>query len=529
MTDLPNLPNLPTYLAAETFDIILARMLAGLKAEGIDTAPGSFAYDAEAPAAVELAQLRLQQREALKRAFARYTFGPYLEHIAEQRAGIYRRPAAAARTTLRFTGVAGAQVPAGTRVTTQLLPGATEKAVEYRTLVAAAVGAGGAVDVAAECAAAGTIGNVAQGALKVLITPLAGITGVSNPFAVGDGPADVRGTEAEEDADLLVRYLQAVRNPPGSGSRSDYARWAAEVPGVGGVYVQPRGYGPNTVRVVLVDADKAPAAAGLVSQVEDYLYAPLRLSRMPDQLTIGGAGVVLNGGRLVMSYDAGAAGVVTDPLNQLGQAGIWTGTVMASVDANGGAQDLLQVGIYNITAGTWAVTTPSGVTPAVITLRGQDLTAEPAPIALDYYWDGAAQLELRVIRLQTDIATVVYLDQVGHQSAFQREDAEPKAPCTARLYVEPAEPIWIDIAYHPTYAPGADTVATDAAVEASLRAYLNALTLTQDNDVRWVRVGSQILDTPGMLEYSTLTINGGAANIPIGPDQVAILRTVTRT
>lgn len=538
MPDLPTLPNLPTYLAAETYDTILNRMLAAIKVQGIDVSEGSFAYDVCSAAALEVATLKSDLREALKRAFARYTFERYLDHVSEQRAGIFRTAAVKARTAVRFTGTNGTVIPAGTRVSTQLEPGATEAATEFATLAGATIPAGGSVDVLSECSAAGTRGNVAAGALRVLITPVAGVTGVTNPTAVGDGPNDVKGADQESDAALLGRYLQAVQNPPGSGSRSDYARWAAEVAGVGGVYVEPLGYGANTVRVVLVDSDKVPAGVALIQAVEDYLFAPHRLTREAEALTLGGSGVSIDatqgddtGDSVKMVYNAGGAGTITDRLDliPLPQPGIWRVFPRVKVDSTAGTADLLQVGVYTLTAGAWAKTTPTGATDALVTKRATDLTTAFGELGLDYYWNGQDQMELRITRLQTDTTTTVWVDQVRHQSTFQQDSADPKAPCTARIYVEPAEAVVINVSYHPVYAAGATPATVDAAVQANIGAYLRGLTLATDNDVRYVRIGSVILDTEGMLDYSNLLVNGGTANVAVAADQVAALGTITLT
>jgi hypothetical protein len=56
---------------------------------------------------------------------------------------------------------------------------------------------------------------------------------------------------------------------------------------------------------------------------------------------------------------------------------------------------------------------------------------------------------------------------------------------------------------------------------------MQSISLKQDNDVRYARVGTVILDTPGVADYSNLTMNGGIANVTVGPQQAAVLGTVT--
>lgn len=528
----PTLPNLPPYLASETYQTILARMLAPLKAQGIDTAEGSLAYDVLSPVALELAQAKSDMREYLKRGFARYSFGPYLEHIAEQRPGIERLAAVAAVTTLRFTGVAGTPVGQGVRVSTQLPQGATEPAVEFRTNIAAVIGGAGYVDVLATCTGAGPGGNVAQGALKVLLSPLAGVTGVTNPYAVGDGPGDLKGVDEESDVQLLVRYLQVIQNPPGSGSQTDYPTWVGAVPGVGGVYVDPRAYGPNTVRLVLVGEDLLPATAGLVEAVEDHLYAPHRISRTGAQLSLSGYGYSTDGDDAVLAYNAVGPGTAKLRLDTipLPVAGVWRVFLSLAADSLVGNTDLMDIGVYSLTAGTWSVTTRNGTEQARLMLSASDLTTDPGEHEIEFYWNGVHQVEFRVTRLQTDTTTTVHIGQCRLVSTIQDKAKEPAAPCTDRFYVESAVAVPINVSYHPTYAVGADPAVVQATVAANLEAYLQLLTMGDDNDVRYVRVGSVILDTPGIVDYTDLLVNGQAnANVPVGPDEVAVLGTVTVT
>jgi hypothetical protein len=69
-----------------------------------------------------------------------------------------------------------------------------------------------------------------------------------------------------------------------------------------------------------------------------------------------------------------------------------------------------------------------------------------------------------------------------------------------------------------------------SAATENIRAYLKSLPYSSDpkadNDVRYVRIGEAILDTPGVNDFSNLLVNGGNAIIPIGPQEVPILGTV---
>lgn len=111
----------------------------------------------------------------------------------------------------------------------------------------------------------GNAGIVGAGTITQFPVTISGIITVTNTQATADG------YDEEKDEELLGRYLIALRTPPGSGNRHDYRNWALEVTGVGDAQVFPLGHGNNTVDVVIIDADKKPASANLVSAVQNHI------------------------------------------------------------------------------------------------------------------------------------------------------------------------------------------------------------------------------------------------------------------
>lgn len=87
----------------------------------------------------------------------------------------------------------------------------------------------------------GATGNCAQG---VKLTFNSAVEGVENTAIVKLIGA---GADAETDADLLVRYLEFIRNLYLGGADSDYRKWALSVEGVSRAWVEPHGAGPGTV------------------------------------------------------------------------------------------------------------------------------------------------------------------------------------------------------------------------------------------------------------------------------------------
>ncbi len=254
---------LPDFLTEETEDEILTRMLARVP-DDIDKSEGSYIWDALAPAAAEIAQLKIDMRNFLDRAFASTTFGKYLDYRCEEH-GLTRKAATKSTGQVKFTGTAGTLIPVGTVVSTTADAATDTQSVEFVTLADVTIPAEGYVTANIEASVAGDSGNVAAGAIDLLDVPITGVSSVTNEAATTGG------ADEEDDASLLARFLAKVQSPGTSGNKADYKQWALEVSGVGDAQVVPLWNGNGTVKVVLLDADKLPASQVLVDEVQAYI------------------------------------------------------------------------------------------------------------------------------------------------------------------------------------------------------------------------------------------------------------------
>jgi uncharacterized phage protein gp47/JayE len=521
--------NLPEYLTEQTtYETILQRMLDSLPAD-LEKSEGGFIWDALSPAAIELALAAIWAQQVLERGFASTTFGEYLDLRCEEH-GLTRRPAVKATGQVTFTGTTGTVIPAGTQVSTASSEAAP--AVFFVTKNEATIGAGGTVTVDIEAVEAGASGNVAAGTITMLAQSIAGVTSVTNAAATTGG------LDEEDDASLLARYLQRAQSPSAGGNKADYVNWAMEVPGVGGVSVVPVRDGPGTVSVTIINTSKVPADQTLVDKVQDYIAPPWTNEAEAENMTLGGYGTSIDstqeddtGDSVKMVYDAQGAGTVTheDLEALLQQPGIWQARARVKVDDNTGTEDLLQIGVWNVSGNAWAKTRPNGSVDAVITLKASDMAAAFGDKIVEFYWNGQDQLELRITRLTTDTVTTVWVDRVVYRSTFSKDTGEGKAPVGARVTVEPATSVLINVSATLTIAAGYNADSVKSAVQDNIAAYIKSLAFASDNDVRYVRIGQAILDTPGVQDYSNLTVNGGTANVVIGDQEVAVLGTVNLT
>lgn len=254
---------LPDYLTEQKEESILARMLGRIPAD-VDKAEGSYIWDALAPAAYELFLSAGWAQEVLRRGFATTAFGAYLDLRCGEH-GVERRPAERATGKVTFAGANGVVVPTGTRVATAADAVTSTPSVEFETIASVTIGGLGLVEASVRAVEAGVLGNVAAGAIAVLVEQVPGVTGIANAAAIGGGD------ETESDASLLERYLLKVRNPGTSGNRADYLQWALGTDGVGGAQVQPLWNGPGTVKVYVLNQDKRAASAAIVAAVQEAI------------------------------------------------------------------------------------------------------------------------------------------------------------------------------------------------------------------------------------------------------------------
>lgn len=175
--------------------------------------------------------------------------------------GVARKGAVGATGNVGLTGTLATPVPIGS-------PLVRDDGVEFRTTVAAALG-GGTTIVAVEEVAGGIAGDTAPATQLRFAAPIAGV----NAVATVQAPGLTGGAAEEDDEALRTRLLARIRNPPNGGSKSDYERWALEVPEVTRAWIFPGWMGAGTVGLTFV-LDGRPdilPEAGDIATVEAYI------------------------------------------------------------------------------------------------------------------------------------------------------------------------------------------------------------------------------------------------------------------
>jgi uncharacterized phage protein gp47/JayE len=259
----------PSWLNDQDANTIHARMMAQLPRD-IDTTEGGFPWDFTMPTALEKAEaLEFHLVETLKIMHPMWAYGEWLD-LHAQSVGLERKSANAASCNLTVIGIAGTKIPLGFRFAVPAVDG--NPATEFVSTELKHIEESGTAIVSVVAVIPGQSGNVSAGTITLMSVPIKGITSVTNnEEATG-------GTEEESDDDLRERIMEVSMSAEASfsGCDSDYKRWAKEVVGVGDAYVVPEGdvNVPNSVKLIVIDGNGAPANEQILQSVYKHIISP---------------------------------------------------------------------------------------------------------------------------------------------------------------------------------------------------------------------------------------------------------------
>lgn len=240
----------------KTKDVIHQEMLNDIS-DDYDKAVGSFIYDATRPPADKISEAYRDLDTVVDKLSVDNLTDGELEQYVNERTGIQRHKATYATTLVSIVGQPGTVTVIGDKVSSD--------SINYSFMESKTIDANGLTFVLVQADELGAVGNVPANTITTFPITLQGITGVTNINPVTNG------YEAESDANLLERYKERIQTPPTSGNKAHYKNWAKEVTGVGDARVFPLWAGDNTVKVVIIDSNKAPASAELVVAVQNYI------------------------------------------------------------------------------------------------------------------------------------------------------------------------------------------------------------------------------------------------------------------
>lgn len=158
---------------------------------------------------------------------------------------ITKEAATFAEGQVTFTGIDGTVIDEETELT-------SADGIIFKTTEEATIDGGEAV-VAVRSTAAGLIGNSESGTVLTVVSPVTGLNGEATVTSALSG-----GEDEESDESLLARLLDRIQTPPMGGAKTDYEKWAKEVPGVTRAWAYPLYLGEGTVATFFVKDEEDP-------------------------------------------------------------------------------------------------------------------------------------------------------------------------------------------------------------------------------------------------------------------------------
>ena len=133
-------------------------------------------------------------------------------------------------------------------------------------------------------------------------------------------------------------------------------------------------------------------------------------------------------------------------------------------------------------------------------------------------WNGPLTVKVVIIDSNGQPASQDLIDDVFNH-------IEEERPFGADVTVVSAEPVEINLSVNLALADGYIEQQVKDYISENITEYLKFIAF-KTNYISYAQIGSIILDTEGVLDYSNLQINGGISNIPIGNEEVAIMGVI---
>lgn len=144
-------------------------------------------------------------------------------------------------------------------------------------------------------------------------------------------------------------------------------------------------------------------------------------------------------------------------------------------------------------------------------------------------WNGPGTVKVILIGTDKTPAGASVVTAAQNYIAPDPSVGEGRAPIGADVAVVAATAVNINVSAT-IVLDGTKTLGeVQTAFENALAEYLASIAFTTDPSPKYVRIGSLLLDTPGVQDYSGLTVNGGTGNVTINTGEVAVKGTVTLT
>ncbi|MBZ9615285.1 baseplate J/gp47 family protein [Clostridium estertheticum] len=232
---------------------ILNRMKSNVPSD-VDTSEGSIVHDALSPTANEIEQSGINLDEVANKFDLTNLSGVELETRINQRTGLTRNLATYSHTVVSVIG--NGNINIGDLC--QTLGGIQFKFTESKTISISDT-------INVQAVVAGSCGIVPSGQIIQFPIAIPGIVSITNNNPTIDG------FDAESDTSLLQRYYQKIQAPTTQGNIAQFISLIMAFTGVGDCKVYPTWNGNNTIKLVIINADKLPPSVDMVTQAQAHM------------------------------------------------------------------------------------------------------------------------------------------------------------------------------------------------------------------------------------------------------------------
>ena len=254
--------DISTFIEEQDKDTIQNRLM-GYVSEEYDKTQGSFMYDTITPNTLEFVLMYITLSQVLKVINPNTTYGEFLKGYASS-LGVEWKSAGFASGYLVGTGAENTIIPKGHLFSTEVPANQSVSPKYYTATQEIVIPAEGVAIIPVIAEKAGASQNVRQNEIVVVCKTISGLESVTNPESITNG------TDAETDEQLSERFSERAKNPPSSGNKRDYERWAKEIAGVDEVLVDPLWAGPGTVKLTIICNGEA-ADQSVIDEVKQYI------------------------------------------------------------------------------------------------------------------------------------------------------------------------------------------------------------------------------------------------------------------
>ena len=527
--------DLETLFPQEDDDAVLARMLADLPVppggSEYNTRAGSVINGLFAPLVFERARVLSYAREIFRQSFVGYATGEFLDQHADQ-VGITRGEAQNALAVVTVTGIAGLEInPDNTLFSTSGDEATGEEGLSFVPNETVTIPSGGSVNVTCVCTTAGANGNVSASSITLVISGPDGITAINNPSG-GFG-----GTDSEDDESLRNAISERLQALAGTGNAAYYRSVALREPEVQTASVDDLWDGNGTVLLSVSGRLTPYVSPETVERLQNFLDPSVyNIAHFEGESWSGGTAhtPALEGQYSLLlesTHTSPEVAELSKSMN-LSRFDDPDDEVILFIKRLGPAVELRPLTIRFLNAdtaryaeATVAANTMNAVTD--VTTRGmlrveKNLFTEQS----GFSWSSVTGVRLT---LDATTSSSHVCDLVVDGMRFRSVAGgilTGAIPIGIQATVRSARARSIDISANLLLDTGLTTSDVESVISDEIANYLRRLPAS--SVIRVNEIANIIHDTRGVVDYSSLTLNGSSTNITdLSADEGPVLGTLT--